>query len=280
MAQDLLQFGAAGGANVMSQAAYQALAQRLSGFNSGIARSDYLNKVWRQSAFAAAMLGTFTNGITGVDVLDDGNLSAFVTNFTNALKALVTANQGNFYVYAGNPNGNVAGTAGTVGGRPPDLCEDSTTGVLWVCMTTGNAAGAVWRAEVQSRYVLGAGSANAITASPNPAIAAYRDGQQFYIVAAAVNTGAVTLNVSARGAITVKNGWDGSDLVAGDIRVGSILQVVYVGGVFLLVNNLRGVTAPFGDSSLRLANTEFVQTAVNAALVAQLTRMFFYGQLS
>lgn len=42
--------------------------------------------------------------------------------------------------YAGNPNGNVAGTVGP----PPDLLWDSSDKILYICTTTGNAANAVW----------------------------------------------------------------------------------------------------------------------------------------
>jgi hypothetical protein len=49
-----------------------------------------------------------------------------------------------FQLYAGNPNGNVAGTAGTVGGSPSDVIFDTTNGIVWVCTTTGTAGTAVW----------------------------------------------------------------------------------------------------------------------------------------
>jgi len=51
-----------------------------------------------------------------------------------------------FQVYAGNPNGNVAGTAGTQGGLPSSVIWDSTNEILYVCTTTGVAAAAVWTA--------------------------------------------------------------------------------------------------------------------------------------
>jgi hypothetical protein len=60
----------------------------------------------------------------------------------------------NFYIPAatakfnsvsGNPNGSVAGTAGSVG-VPADVCWDYSNAVLYVCTTTGVAAAAVWTA--------------------------------------------------------------------------------------------------------------------------------------
>lgn len=49
-----------------------------------------------------------------------------------------------FKLYAGNPNGNVAGIAGTAGGSPSDVIYDTTNGIVWVCTTTGTAGTAVW----------------------------------------------------------------------------------------------------------------------------------------
>ncbi len=48
-------------------------------------------------------------------------------------------------VYNGNPNGHVAGTAGSSGVLPTE-CWDYANSVLYVCTTTGNAATAVWTA--------------------------------------------------------------------------------------------------------------------------------------
>ncbi len=50
---------------------------------------------------------------------------------------------GKFQTYAGNPNGNVAGTAGS-GAVPASVCWDRSNNILYVCTTTGIAAAAVW----------------------------------------------------------------------------------------------------------------------------------------
>lgn len=49
-----------------------------------------------------------------------------------------------FQVYAGNPNGFVAGSAGTVGGAGASVVWDITNGLLYVCTTSGVAAAAAW----------------------------------------------------------------------------------------------------------------------------------------
>ncbi|AOK40909.1 hypothetical protein [Burkholderia vietnamiensis] len=80
-------FAAAAGANVMTQADYEALAALLTGFVSGTAQSDQLNKVWRQSSIMAAVLAQFLVDITGQDAIDDGTTATLLAN----LKAAVLA---------------------------------------------------------------------------------------------------------------------------------------------------------------------------------------------
>lgn len=83
----LLQFGASAGANVLTPAEYGALVARASGFLSGVAKSKEVNTPLRQSAFVAAMIGQFIADTAAVDVLDDGNLPGLLAKFVAALKA-------------------------------------------------------------------------------------------------------------------------------------------------------------------------------------------------
>jgi hypothetical protein len=81
---------------------------------------------------------------------------------------------------------------------------------------------------------------NTITATVTPSLTAYAVGQTFKFIAAATNTGAVTINISALGAKSiVKNG--STPLGAGDIIVGNLYQIVYDGTNFQLVGG--GITA-------------------------------------
>lgn len=50
----------------------------------------------------------------------------------------------NFTIFAGNPNGSVAGTAGVANTSPADVIFDTSNNILWVCTTTGSASTAVW----------------------------------------------------------------------------------------------------------------------------------------
>ena len=78
-------FSIAGGANVISQADYEALSALSTGFSSGVAKSNEINKVLRQSTFIAAAIAQFVSDKANVNVMDDGSLSGFITKLVNAL---------------------------------------------------------------------------------------------------------------------------------------------------------------------------------------------------
>lgn len=84
---DFLPFAAAGGANVLAQPDWLALAARLSGYTAGVASSQQINKGLRQSAAIAAMVGQFINDYGGLDALDDGNITNLVRDFARSLQA-------------------------------------------------------------------------------------------------------------------------------------------------------------------------------------------------
>ncbi|HDT2074787.1 phage tail protein [Enterobacter sp. CPE_E1241] len=81
---DFKPFATGAGANVMSQADWEALPALLSGFTAGKASSEQVNKAIRQAAFIAAALAQYTANKSGLDVLDDGDVSGFITKMTTA----------------------------------------------------------------------------------------------------------------------------------------------------------------------------------------------------
>jgi hypothetical protein len=99
------------------------------------------------------------------------------------------------------------------------------------------------------------GTADAITISPNPVITAYTAGQVFRFISSGANTITnPTLSVNGLGAETiVKQG--AAALVAGDIPSGAIVEVVYDGTNFQLINlkkvspNDIAISAPLVVSS-------------------------------
>lgn len=76
------------------------------------------------------------------------------------------------------------------------------------------------------------GTADALTITLTPAIAAYAAGQQFRFVASATNTGAATLAVNGLTATAIEFG--GAALSAGVIVNGGLYAVVYDGSTFNL----------------------------------------------
>lgn len=90
LTNDFKPFATDGGANVENQAAYAADPTTGTGFTSGVATSQKLNKVWRQSSFVAALLQQFVAETLNSDSLDDGDLAAHVVRFRNALAAGAT----------------------------------------------------------------------------------------------------------------------------------------------------------------------------------------------
>jgi len=78
-------FGIGAGANVTSQADYEALAALLTGFQSGKASSAQINKALRQSSTMANVLAQFISDSASVDVLDNGNPATILANLKAAL---------------------------------------------------------------------------------------------------------------------------------------------------------------------------------------------------
>lgn len=78
-------FATGSGANVLTPTAYAALTTLISqGFQSGVAQSQQVNTPLRQSSFVSAAMAQIVAN-NNVDANDDGNLSAFVTNFLAAV---------------------------------------------------------------------------------------------------------------------------------------------------------------------------------------------------
>ena len=91
---DFKPFAIGSGANVTSQADWEALSALVTGFQSGKASSAQVNKAIRQASFIAAALAQFVSDKNGADVLDDGDLPGFVTDFISAIavQSLTRAN--------------------------------------------------------------------------------------------------------------------------------------------------------------------------------------------
>ncbi|MBF0142710.1 MAG: tail fiber domain-containing protein [Magnetococcales bacterium] len=91
--------------------------------------------------------------------------------------------------------------------------------------------------DASFQYASDGGGANAYTMAVTPVITAYVTGQAFRFKAANTNTTAATLAVSGLAAKAIQK--NGAALVAGDITVGDVVEVVYDGTQFQLVSPAR-----------------------------------------
>ncbi|EOU2180451.1 hypothetical protein ACNS9Y_000883 [Klebsiella pneumoniae] len=82
---DFKAFATGNSANVISQADYLALAALVSGFSSGKASSSQVNKALRQATVMANVLAQFIADSANVDVLDNGNTAAILSNLKNSM---------------------------------------------------------------------------------------------------------------------------------------------------------------------------------------------------
>lgn len=97
-------------------------------------------------------------------------------------------------------------------------------------------------------YLTTIAGADVITAVAPVLMSAYATGQQFHFIAVATNTTAVTVNINAIGAKSVKK-TDGSALSAGDIINGATIQIVYDGTNFQFVNKATNSGDVVGPAS-------------------------------
>lgn len=80
-------FATGAGANVLSQADYEALPALSSGFQAGKASSSQINKSLRQGSVMASTLAQFIADSSGNDVLDNGNTPAILASLKAGLLA-------------------------------------------------------------------------------------------------------------------------------------------------------------------------------------------------
>lgn len=113
---DFLAIAKADDANVLSQELYAELDAIEDGFERGLLPSTQLNKVLRQTTFVAAAVATLLEQQLDVDVLDDGDLQAFVDNLADTITTIAIATSGAL-IYQGtwNANTNTPALASGVG---------------------------------------------------------------------------------------------------------------------------------------------------------------------
>ena len=164
--------------------------------------------------------------------------------------------------YAGNPNGNVAG-------QIYDLVYDTTDSMIWQCVTSGTASGAVWSGIITSTtasFGLDTGTANTYAVALSPPLAAYTTGTPVTFKVANTNTGASTLNVNNLGAIAIVR--QGAALPAMQLMAGAIVHCVYDGTNFELMAAGVGIGDGLRRVSFTANGTWVVPSYVDSILVS------------
>jgi len=112
---------------------------------------------------------------------------------------------------------------------------DDTPATILAHMSAYTQAAAQTAAQDQTGiYVATVAGTNTILLTASPTVVAYGAGQRFTFIAAAANTASVTINIDSLGAKTVKKDGGLTNLEAGDIRAGQIVDVIYDGVDMLL----------------------------------------------
>lgn len=164
MTVDFLAFCTGGGANVISQAAYASDPDLSIGWQDGDpAYSNKLNKVWRQSSFVAAAIATLVSNRLSEDVLDNGDLSGFVSQLDAAFASsgLPSIADDSFLA---NTSGSAAVPVATSLSAFIDYALGSTRGAV----IYRGASGWAILAPGTSGYFLSSGGAGADPSWANP----------------------------------------------------------------------------------------------------------------
>ena len=157
--------------------------------------------------------------------------------------------------YAGNPNGYVAGTEYS-------LCWDTTDNLMWVCTTTGNAAGASWtlisgKLVANGQLLIGNSSGIPVPATlTNGANISITNGPGTITIAATGSAGFTWTATSGPSVpMTINNGYiaTGGSLVTfqtpASAPVGSVFQVAGQGTGLWSIITRTGQNIQIGSAS-------------------------------
>jgi hypothetical protein len=109
-----------------------------------------------------------------------------------------------------------------------------------------------------------------ITGTVSPSLTAYAVGQIFAFVAAATNTGAVTINISSLGAKSITR-LGATALIAGDLIINSVAFIVYDGTQFQLLNPNTFTNITFTGNATFAAYTETITASGTVGASATLS---------
>jgi hypothetical protein len=219
------------------------------GIPATIVTADWFNQVTDEllNVLAAA-------GISPVKATHNQVVSAINFLITSKIgSAFATA----FQAYAGNPNGHVAGSAGSAGSTFPSVVFDITNNIWWVCTTTGTTSTAGWT-EIGESGVwpfyggTSTGTANAQVITVPSSVQSFGAGDQFFFTAGFSNTGAMTVTVPGTGGGTFpvrKDGPSGPIALAGGEVVAGNTPTMKFDGTYLHLSATEMGTAALANAS-------------------------------
>lgn len=221
---DFKAFATAGGANVISQAAFIADPDLGIGWEEGDpAYSNKLNKLWRQSSFVIAGIAQLVSNRLSADVLDDGNLSAFITQLDSAFAASGLSAIANNRMLANTSGGSAAPVA--------------TTLTAFIDAAIGSTRGSVLYRGAAGWAILAPGTSG------------------FFLSTAGAGADPLWANPSAGGTLT--NVATGAGLTGGPITTTGTIAFAAVANGSILANISGGSAAPTAHSTSDILDAIF-----------------------
>lgn len=240
---DFLPFATGAGANVLSQTAYAALTAVSTGYQSGVAQSNALNKTWRQSSIMAAVLALLINNNAGQPAVDDGTTATLVTNLTTAIS--VIARQNPVLPDTGAANAYVVANAAAFTAYP------TASGLtIDVAIANTNTGASTLNVDgLGAKPILGLGLQPLQGGELQKGVACL-----LYVVAATVNGG--------NGAWVVMESTGGAQQVAPAVQSQQAAQFGQVAGVVGTVRNLKMSIAAASATATLTADEVIAESAL------------------
>jgi len=162
-----------------------------------------------------------------------GQRYSFLAGFTNTAAATLNINGVGAKNIFNTATGAAIGAGEIVATRAYEVIYDGTQFLLLNDVTPIQNGDYIWLGTT-------GGTATVMTASATPAITAYKAGQKFRMLTGTASTGtnvtAHSLNVNGLGAKSVKTSQGSIDPTVGDWLVGSVLELIYTGSTFVIIN--------------------------------------------